>query len=217
MSEKCRTFAPAKEKNNLWERNADGTALSSTVSLSDIDYDDLLQYDFGIWKNATYAGTKIPTFEEFIKFCKYAGLKPYCEIKSTGVTEAKVKILTDIVVACGMSEQVTWISFNSNMLGYVATNIPTARLGFLVSTMSDSIVSVINDLKTGQNDVFVNLEKGIVTDANIAVFSSASIPAESYLYDTRSQVLNASPYLTGISTNCVDVQALFAEFANTLV
>ena len=51
---------------NRTARNADGTTISETISIGSITYSEALEYDFGIYKNAQYAGTKskVATFAQ---------------------------------------------------------------------------------------------------------------------------------------------------------
>ena len=61
------------------DRTSDGTG-----NISSMTYEYALQYDFGSWFSAEYAGVKIPTFTEFVTLCKRLGLHPYIELKSNG-------------------------------------------------------------------------------------------------------------------------------------
>jgi glycerophosphoryl diester phosphodiesterase len=201
---------------NATARNADGSAISTTINVGETAYNDLLQYDFGIWKSDAYAGTKIPTFEEFIRFCKYSGLKPYCEIKGDTMTEARVKLLTDIVVKYGMQKNVTWISFAVNALNYVKNNIPTARLGIISASLTTFVINGHHALKSDSNDVFVSLGISAVTDENVATLISEGIETETYIVDKFFATKNVNPYITGITTNCVDVVGVLASYAETL-
>lgn len=42
--------------------------------ISDMTYEELLQYDFGSWKDLRFIGEKIPTLEEALKICKKYGV-----------------------------------------------------------------------------------------------------------------------------------------------
>lgn len=61
---------------NRTARNADGTEIASTVTIAETNYSDLLAYDFGIAYNSAFAGTKIPTMEEYLKLCAITGIRP---------------------------------------------------------------------------------------------------------------------------------------------
>ena len=201
---------------NRTARNADGTVIESTINISSITYEQALTYDFGIWKSPDYAGTKIPTFDEFIKFCKYAGLKPYCEIKTDGITESKVEACLDIVTKYGMDDFVTWISFSSVALGYVKTHRPKARLGLLTSAINSTIIGYAQALRTETNDVFFDIDKSIATDANIETLMNEGFAVEVYIIDMLADLLSLNPYITGITTNSLNVPILLYQYSETL-
>ena len=187
---------------NRTARNPDGTTISPTINISDISYDDLLAYDFGIWKSPKYAGTKIPTLSQFLSLCKGIGIKPYIEIKS-GASQAQVESIANIVLDYGMEKDVTWISFDSALLGYVAGVIPTARLGYIVSSISASTISTAQGLKTSDNEVFI--DSSSYTDAAVALCRNAGLPLEVWVIDTIANALNMPIYATGCTTNWINV------------
>ena len=82
--------------------------------ISELTLEEARQYDFGSWKSSEYAGEQIPTFEEFIKLCKYLAIHPYIEIKA-GATQENVASLVTTVTRAGMLDRVTWISFDVNL------------------------------------------------------------------------------------------------------
>ena len=201
---------------NRTARNADGTSLASTVTLSETNYEDLLDYDFGIWKGSQYAGTKIPTFEEFIKYCKYANLHPYCDLKQ-GFTSEIIASLIGIVKALGMLRNITWVSFSATVLGYVKEIDPKARLGFLSSSYSEAVDAVIADLKNGTNEVFLDLERTAATASNVESIVSTDTPLEVYTVDTTDHLYGLNPYITGATTDVIDVSGLLLKQAETLL
>lgn len=61
---------------NRTARNDDGTNIESTITIADTDYEDLLDYDFGIAYSTVFAGTRIPKLEDFLKLCALTGIRP---------------------------------------------------------------------------------------------------------------------------------------------
>lgn len=72
---------------NATARNADGSKIVGVKSIQFMTYEELLQYDFGIAAGEAYRGTRIPTFQEWIAFCREADVTPYIELKSSMTTE----------------------------------------------------------------------------------------------------------------------------------
>ena len=172
-------------------------------NINTFNYEDLLQYDFGSWKDEKYSGTHIPTFSEFIILCKNIGLHPYIELKSSGAyTESQIQQIVSEVKACGMRKHVTWISFNKTFLDYVKTADETARLGFLVSSdANDTNIAQIKTLQTENNEVFLDLKYSLITNEGINKCIQENIPLEVWTINDENIILELNPYITGITSD----------------
>lgn len=140
------------EAINRTARNADGTEISGTVNIADITYEQALTYDFGIWKNSYYAGTKIPTLEQFLDACKKLGLKPYIELKAG--TDDQIKGIVDKVYEYGMQDFTTYIGFS--LLTVVKNYDSKARLGYICNAITASVLEAAQALQTDSNEVFID-------------------------------------------------------------
>ena len=178
------------------DRTSDGSG-----SIASMTYAQAAQYDYGSWKSSAYAGTHLPTLDEFLLTCKGLGLHPYIEIKSSGMTQANVESIVSYVKAAGMKGKVTYISFNATYLGYVKTADPSARLGFVVNSVTDSVVSTATGLKTDANEVFVDAKHANLTDNAVALCISADMPLEVWTVNTVSEIENVNPYISGVSSD----------------
>lgn len=147
---------------------------------SDLTYDELLNYDFGIKKGDRFKGTKIPTFSEFLQCCKDNDLSPYIELKQNKLLNSdRIKMLVDLVGEYGLSDKVTWISFNPDYLKKVAEYAPTARLGFLDSkTPDNSTLEILDSLKTGQNKVFLDAKASKLTENSVKLIKENGYEVE---------------------------------------
>ena len=63
------------ETINRTGRNADGSMIEQEISVADSDYEDLLAYDFGIWKHPKFSGTKLPLLKDLLPIAREAGVK----------------------------------------------------------------------------------------------------------------------------------------------
>lgn len=172
-------------------------------TLANMTYAQVRQYDFGSWKNAKYAGTKIPTLEEFLALCKSIMLHPYIELKSNGnYTQAQIESIVDMVRDYGMKGKVSYISFSSTYLGYVKDCDEEARLGFL-SSPKTSDLAICQGLKTNKNIVFydVSYYNGAITQAVCDVYAAENIPVEAWTVDSASDMLALNKYVSGITSN----------------
>ncbi len=172
-------------------------------TLANMTYSQVRQYDFGSWKSSKYAGTKIPTFEEFLDLCKSIMLHPYIELKSNGnYTEAQIRQIVDMVHNFGLRGKVTYISFASEFLGYVKDYDDEARLGFL-ATPNASHVAICNSLKTSKNKVYYGASyyNNGITQAICDAFSAENIPIEAWTINSTSDMLNLNKYVSGITSD----------------
>lgn len=171
---------------------------NGTGNIADMTLAQARTYDFGSWKSPEYAGTKIPTFEEFLLFCKRAMLHPYIELKVG--TQAQIEGLVDMVEAAGMKGKVTWISFNSTLLGYVKDYDEYARLGLLVSNDYANNIAVAKSLRTGKNEVFYDCDT--TNSTFITACKAEHMPMEFWTTDEETAMRNLNRYFTGVTSNC---------------
>ena len=197
---------------NRTARNADGTTISETINIDSIDYGDVLEYDFGIYKSSTYAGTKIPTFTQFLKACRKLGLQPYIELKVG--TQAQIESLVDMTVQCGMKGKCTWISYSETLLTYVKNYADTERIGLIADSYSSTVLTAIDSLKTANNEVFLDLTAvSQVTDSAVTALIADNVPLEC-LINGNYTIAAANPYITGITTDSGNISQYLYELWN---
>lgn len=183
---------------NRTARNADGTELSSTVNIADITYEQALTYDFGIRKGQQFAGTKIPTFEEFMMLCKKLAIHPYVEIKDG--TGTHLQTMVNIAKKCAMLKNTTWISYSYTDLQGVLTLYPSARVG-LVGDVGSSTIATLSAMKTDDNEVFMDADISNLTDQNISDLMDADIPLEVFTINSITTANSLDGYVSGISAD----------------
>lgn len=173
---------------------------NGTGNIGSLTWAQVQQYDFGSWKSAQYAGTKIPSFEQFIALCRNISLHPYIELKSdTAPTEAQVIELIDMVNAYGMTGKVSWISLSTTYLNYVKNYDANARLGLVASGLTAANISTAQGLKTSSNEVFI--DTSAVTDAAATLCINGNLPMEVWTIDSEATILSMNPYITGVTSN----------------
>lgn len=176
---------------------------NGTGNINNLTFEQVRQYDFGSWKSAAYAGTKIPSFEEFLDLCKSIMLHPYIELKGNAYyTEAQIQQLVDMVHSYGLKGKVSYISFNYTFLGYVKNCDPEARLGFLAAPDITQI-SICNGLKTGSNEVFYDAlyENSGITQAICDAYRAENIPIEAWTVNSAAEMLALNKYVSGITSD----------------
>lgn len=186
------------ESINRTARNENGSTISGTVNISDITYAQALTYDFGIWMGDEYAGTKIPTLDEFLTLCKKLSLGCYLELK--GNTQAQVNQIVAKVNRHGMNEHVTYISFSEVSLGFALVANSHARVG-LVGDLSSELITTASNMKTSDNDVFLDVHQGSLTTELVDACANANIPLEIYTPNFAGYLNSYDDYISGATSD----------------
>ena len=198
---------------NATARNADGSKIVGVKSIQFMTYEELLQYDFGIAAGEAYRGTRIPTFREWIAFCREADVTPYIELKSYMTTE-QVQTLMQLVEEAGMTDRAVWISFtwNLRMLQDVVAANPEAEVGLLSNGLANTTVAMAKTLQTGQNRVFLDVLHTAVNRLSMQLAAQAGLEVEAYTVND-AELANALTSLgvVGITTNTLLPAATTAE------
>ena len=142
---------------NRTARNTDGSAIS-TKNILDITYNVANSYDYGLYKNTKYKGTKLLTLEKVIKFAKMNGIALHIETKC-GTSEVELKMIENAVRTVkkyNMSKFVTWSAIHSNIgvLQKIITLDKYANVATMPDQMTIERFNALLNLKTGFNKVF---------------------------------------------------------------
>lgn len=185
---------------NRTARYTNGAAIDQTINIRDLTLSEVQQYDFGSWKAAGYAGTKIPTFEEYVALCKRLGLNMYIELKGeAGFTVADVQNLMNIVNNYGMMDKATWMSFNLDCLRMVNQCKSDAVIAYVTSRVDSSIIRDAQSLMNGTNSIFIDSCQ--FNDAAVDLCRQAGIPLEGWTLNTEDAMRSASLYLSGMTSD----------------
>jgi len=184
---------------NRTGRNADGSVIAQTLNVSDLTYEQLLEYDFGIWKGAKYAGTKIPKTEEALKLFRDLGVGVYVDLGSYPYfSKEQLWELMEIVNSCGMHDRATYV-VQSGYASYILEQDKTANLAALGSNASSWILAAT--CLTGENAVSLDAQIDTITQDKINNALQHGIPMEAWtVTDNESQAaVDNFSYLTGIT------------------
>ncbi len=149
---------------------------------SDMSYDEISKYDFGSWFSKQFADTKIPTFDEMLDCCEQNGLNAYVEIKENSDFDVeKAQKLLNSVSERNLENNITWISFNDDYLEIIKNLSNSARIGYLTeSKINQSTIDVLDNLKTDENDVFLNIKSSKVKKEGVELLKDAGYDFESW-------------------------------------
>ena len=181
-------------RDDTIDRTSDGTGNISEMTLAEVK-----AYDFGSWKSAAYADEEIPTFEEFIKVCKYMAIHPYIQVKSSA-TQANIESLVTTVFRSGMLNKVTWVSSDIDVLTAINGLNAKARLGYATETITVEQIAELEALKTETNNVFFYANNANLIISLVDSCISKYLPIEVYGVNEVSEIENLHPYITGVAS-----------------
>ena len=149
------------------------------VKIADLSFEEIRELDAGSWKDAKFAGEKIPTLDEMLAALKVTKCRPVIEIKQGGFERQVI----DAVKRAEMEDCTVIISFSKDVvikIRRLAPKIPVAWLWGDKWEKSDEelvefLVAVAIEVDTNMLDLAhthlnANVIKGL-NDAGITVWS----------------------------------------------
>ena len=189
---------------------------NGTGNISDLDYDDIKDLDFGSWFSPDggvtypYTGVKIPRLDEFLQLCRKIGLKARLDLNHA-FTHEQIADVCGIVVRNGMKDYTEYVGYNVSTLETVKANIPTATLVLLASTVDATAVSNALSLKTDKNTV--NITSQTNDSTAIGLCAAAQVPLEYWTAGNVAQIEALDPYITVVTVeDSYSGQALVAGY-----
>ena len=181
--------------DNTIDRTSNGTG-----NIADLTLAEARLYDYGSWKDMSFAGEQIPTFEEFIALCAELGLHPYIEIKEN-ITSEQAKMLVEIVGKYNLLDDCSFISFKISSLNEVLKYDDTARIGVVCDSVNQSVIDNCISLKTEKNQVFVDLRYTAANADAIALCENAGFYIEVWTVNSEADALALNDYISGIASD----------------
>lgn len=187
---------------NRTARNMDGTIISETITVSEHTYAELCQYDYGIKKDAYWAKTKLPTFDEYLDICAAYGMMPEISmhIGDMGANAwAKVKSALE---KRNMLDKITFKAFDGRFLQYAWDVFGDSVRGYGIDVGKDENISykiTVLENVIGQNyggKKFVEIQRTNVNSTNVNTILSAGYECHVWDISTSWEV---SDYINAIN------------------
>ena len=191
---------------NRTARNADGTAISGTVNIADITFAEALTYDFGIWKNTAYGGTRIPSLADFLKVCKDIAIKPRIELLIYDTSHLDIMLTS--LEEFGMLENVQYNINNIALIQRVLNRVPNAEIVYGMSAYDASTITSLGALKTSINRIIINANSEIIDSTLIAACMSNNLELEVWTVDNPVTASSLPSYVTGMTSNRINIDTL---------
>ncbi|MBR6989169.1 MAG: hypothetical protein IKH95_05015 [Bacteroidaceae bacterium] len=183
----------------------DATVNRTSNGEGDVDkltYEQLRTLDFGFWKSELYAGTQIPSLEEFFSFCKENDMKMYLELKSR-IDHGKAEEIVRLLSKYGLSQSCTFISFSSAYLKEIAKVDGNFRFGVLDSSGLESLKNKVSDLNSvvDLSNIFADISYTQVDESLISYCKKTEIPLEVWTVDRKDYIKKMDAYISGVTSN----------------
>ncbi|MGT2712248.1 glycerophosphodiester phosphodiesterase [Streptococcus oriscaviae] len=175
------------ETINRIARNPDGSRLARTLKISEHTYEELRQYDYGIYKGAEYRGTELLTFDRFIALAKELGVEMlHVELKQDLNADQK-KALYEITQKYGMAEKTGWATFYWEEFADFDLFAPEAQLEVLAGTFRPNLIETLQALSNGKRKIIASVGPGVSAD-NIVSITAAGFDVYVWTVDKASDL-----------------------------
>lgn len=114
-----------------------------------------------------------------------------------------VSSIVQTVERYGMKGKVTYISFVCTYLHYVKNADKYARLGYL-SVIDQNAMNLANGLKTGYNEVFMDVAHTNINADKIQMCIDNGFPLELWtINDQETLTAKVTDYVSGVTSDCL--------------
>lgn len=148
---------------NRTARNLDGSKINVTTNLTDMLYQDLANFDFGIAKGERFKGEPLLTFEELVKLARYNDIFLHIEFKYE-FTQEQVQTLHNIVVKYNMLDRIGWQAFGWDNLKPMMKLEPNGQYELLGGDVTDDYFTKMAALKTDTNTIIASQNAALSVD-----------------------------------------------------
>ena len=145
-------------------RNPDGSSLNENLRITNLTLEELYQFDFGLYKDPQFAGTKITTFEELLKYASEETKVEFLHVElKTVLSYEQKEYLVNLVKKYNLKDKVGWQSFIWPEFYGFNILAPDMQLEVLSSRYSDEMLSTLNELNNGQRNVVASLSSNLAS------------------------------------------------------
>lgn len=184
----------------LHDSTIDATS-NGTGDVANFTYEELLQYDFGAWFSPYYAGTKIPKFEEVIRYFAVSGIRPALSLHGQ-LNNDRLNDVCSILNKYGFGKRCLVKSFSLPTLDYMYSKLGDGKeLEYLYDTIASQ--SLIDDIALNHNYLTgIELPHTSITSEIVDYAKSKGLEVSMYFGNDMQKVRECVKL--GITRFCVD-------------
>lgn len=148
---------------NRIARTADGLQLTQSINIADKTLAELNTYDYGIGKNAYFAGTKILTFENWVKLAYTLGVEKLFPELKIRINATQAQLMLNILKKWNMHDKTYWLA--SDWANFDILSSVDDRTGFVFLGATDANMSTMAPYKNGKREVWASPSWSSITEA----------------------------------------------------
>ena len=147
---------------NRIARTADGLQLTQSVNIADKTLAELNTYDYGIGKHAYFAGTKILTFENWVKLAHTLGVEKLFPEWKIRINAAQAQVMLNILKKWNMYDKTYWLSFD--WANFDIMSSVDDKTGFIFLGATDANISTMAPYRNGKREVWASPNWSVITE-----------------------------------------------------
>lgn len=188
------------ESINDVARNADGTAISGTVNIADITFEEACEYDWGVKISSSFAGMNPTTLEECCLFMRRKGMHLVLEFKTMSAEEQQ--IVYNVIKSTGLKDY-TIISAQINDIATYAGIDADSDIGYLVSAAGGAPISTYKtqlDTIQASHHLVLDVKTSVLSDyLNTAIGRGYEVWV--YTPADTATIIGLDPRVRGMTTD----------------
>ena len=144
---------------NRTARDENGNAPPDPIYVWDKNYDELLKWEYGSYKNQIYKGVKIPLLSDFFDLCAKTGMRPMFSTHP-GLTVEQWKQVKEMLAARGLLKKFHIKSFDISVLKTAYEVFGTEIDGYTYDVLSwrNNIIDTVLNIGIDANSCRVGIE-----------------------------------------------------------
>ena len=172
---------------NRIARTSEGQKIEEVITIKDTTLEILSGYDYGVYKAPFFSGTKIVTFEDFVKFAKQVGAFIHVELVHSYTTEQQ-DLMLNILKKYNMLSKIGWQSFEWDDLNYIMSKDENAQVELLSNSYSENLLSKGKAFKNGKRKVVLSV--GSIEAENVESAHIEGLEVYVWTVDDKSKAMN---------------------------
>lgn len=171
--------------------------------IRDFTYEQLLQFDLGSWFEPTFAGAKIVTLDEFLRWIKQTNMRAHIELKNNKVDYAQIEpIVYEHIQKHSMQERSIVSSFNFESIQRFQQMTKSMTLAYLTSNITKKKRQAFENYPTNA----LHIKQTLLRKRLIRCSKQKNIPLRVFTINKISQMMRCYDLgIKGIFTDVPDV------------